>query len=1107
MTSVGSMPTAPTNPPPAPPAELRIAVAMRGGVSLAVWMGGACSEIVQFRDATPGDGTPYAKLLQILGYDKVTVDVISGTSAGGLNGALLALHLAYGMPFGNGIRDLWLRLGDLEQLTHSPAASQPDSLLLGDQAQGFYGRLRKACHELLDAVPPGVHPERGIRLVLTATRLHPRTVHVHQTQGAPLRASQARAYFRFQHRALNGSEPILTDFPAGAAHAVADRLAYAARTTSSFPGAFAPARIWVSDEDSPPSGRDFAGLSSETGTGDQGGATVELMDGGVLDNIPIAWAVRAIAGAPADRPVDRWLVYLQPVEPQREPTTPVPAKERRVTRLVRLLLATAGRRMDSESLLDDAEELHRALTTARRIRGLAAAGIPSYPAAVLKDPRRIEAYRRLVGLAEGARLAELIQDPTEVLGPDPMPLPGYRPQVTPDVLADLRDAATVSDLAVGNAVPEAIRTPFALARTVALLLDWVRAAEAYGQLPPATSASLRDQLYSARLAAELLVSMRDRMLLRDLDGATTAAQVVDLVRRITWRLAQTVGPDWRIPTPDGWPEWRDEVLRLCEHPLGDQPGWPDSGFTPFWDELTVLGLNIGSVLDPDVPGPPGFDLLRHAMTAATGTTPPTAAGPATPAGVGGVTPLAAAGYPATRLHGMRQALAAAELLLGPIRSDPFTEPSDLKFHAITASRENPVEKLIFGEPLDPAKREDQKLSGNQLSNFAAFLSARWRHTDWTWGRLDAVPSLVQLATADPARLNRYTGDELLSELRDFYLSGPSDQQPTLAARWAELDVRAATARERFTEVVLDRLQGGVLAEELPVLDRLNSRGADKDLPPTPDELTGLPRPNLAKADLIAKVGAETLRTLLRRGHARRTATRVGLVGWRAVQPAGSGIPARLARAAFGLAKPPVLLPVLAAIASPVGAVIAALGAWLLVAAVAGTWSGPVIAPVLAVGFGVVAGVAAWRVTGRLGWTVVVWAGVAAVLLLGGGVALAAGANGLWDSAVPRYTAILLGSLAVIAPFGWLRASRPAGWMLLVLMFVLLFAAGVGLAAVSEPGGTTLGQASGWLGGPFLGLVALYAVLSIPTVLLTWLFPAPAGAASSQPGSAPDQATR
>ena len=55
------------------------------------------------------------------GYDEVTIDVIAGASAGGLNGALLTSHLVCGMPFDNNIRDVWLRLGDLEPLTRAIA--------------------------------------------------------------------------------------------------------------------------------------------------------------------------------------------------------------------------------------------------------------------------------------------------------------------------------------------------------------------------------------------------------------------------------------------------------------------------------------------------------------------------------------------------------------------------------------------------------------------------------------------------------------------------------------------------------------------------------------------------------------------------------------------------------------------------------------------------------------------------------------------------------------------------------------------------------------------------------------------------------------------------
>jgi hypothetical protein len=931
---------------------------------------------------------------------------------------------------------------------------------------------------------------------------------VRQTLGEPLHASVAKAYFRFQHREVDGAEPIITDFRPGEARQVAELLAYAARTTSSFPGAFAPARIRVSPGEPDFKGPDFQQLSSETGSGDYGGATVELMDGGVLDNIPVAWAIRAIAGAPADRPVDRWLVYLQPVEPVRE-ATKVPPKERRVTRLIRLVLKTLSSRLDSESLLDDATELNAAATTARRVRGIAATGIPSEPDTVLDDERRRAAYRRLVGLAEGNRIARLADDPPGVLGPDPLPLPLDRPQVRPKVLDGLNDAAVVADLAAGADSGLGIRTPFGVARAVALLLDWVRAGEAAGQLLAQDSQVVRDQLFGARLAAELLVGVRDRMILPHLADAESAADVVELVRRATWRLSAAIPAGWRIPTAESWPAWRDLLFGILAQPLPAQvpDGWPELPYGPFWDELVNVGLTIGQSLDPGVPGPPGFDALRTAAGFARragggagdggrpGTDRPAqrSGSDQTAAGVGGG-PISLAARPPEQAARMRQALLSAELLLGPVRTDPFTEPTDVRFHAMTASRANPIEETIFGHRLEPSERADRKLSGNQLSNFAAFLSARWRHSDWTWGRLDAVPSLVELAAADKSRLERMSREELLEELRTLYLSGPPEQIEALATQWVKRGVTAENVREKFTEVVVERLQHGVLADELPVVEKLRSRGGDKDLPPAPADLADLPPADLGKASLIADVGRETLRHLLRRGHTRRTATRIGLVGWRAIQPAGSGLWANLARRAFGLVKPLLLLPVLASAAAPLGAMAAAFGAWLLVAAVAGTWSSPLIQPIFAAGFALSFGMAAWRLTSTKGWTIAVWAVLGALVpLVGGALLVGFGLNRLWDSDLLRYGAILLGAFAGIVPFGWLLASRTAGAWRLFWMFVLLLAAGLGGVALSALPGVAVGgfdSAGGWLSAPLRGLVTLYLVLTFPTMLLTWAFPRP-----------------
>ncbi|MFZ3493601.1 hypothetical protein ACODT5_10310 [Streptomyces sp. 5.8] len=237
--------------------ELRLALAMRGGVSLAVWMGGACCEVSKLREAAPsapgararrrtpacatpgtqaeprsrppgddggattGPGCPdvYRTLLDAGGYRTVDIDVLSGTSAGGLNGVLLACHLVYGMPFDHGVRDVWLHLGDLEDLLRRPALLDvPNALMRGDEV--FYGGLRAALEALVPPPDSAFRPASSLRLILTATRLRPRTDWVRPTLGEPLLVGRSNAYFHVRHRGG------LTDFPDGEARAQAlDRLA------------------------------------------------------------------------------------------------------------------------------------------------------------------------------------------------------------------------------------------------------------------------------------------------------------------------------------------------------------------------------------------------------------------------------------------------------------------------------------------------------------------------------------------------------------------------------------------------------------------------------------------------------------------------------------------------------------------------------------------------------------------------------------------------------------------------------------------------------------------------------------------------------------------
>ena len=147
--------------------DVRFAVTMSGGVSLAVWMGGVAREVNLLQQAsnarvnaaqgpepsgasaTDWDGRCrelYRKLLQVLDV-RVTVDVLSGTSAGGINAALLGLSSAAGVDLA-GLRDLWFTTGSMDTLLRDPGEKNPPSLMQGDKV--LFAGLEQGISSLYD---------------------------------------------------------------------------------------------------------------------------------------------------------------------------------------------------------------------------------------------------------------------------------------------------------------------------------------------------------------------------------------------------------------------------------------------------------------------------------------------------------------------------------------------------------------------------------------------------------------------------------------------------------------------------------------------------------------------------------------------------------------------------------------------------------------------------------------------------------------------------------------------------------------------------------------------------------------------------------------------
>ena len=242
--------------------EVRLALVIEGGLSLAVWMSGIVREInellratrVGAPDADLGDAHRlWAQLCRDLGVRPV-VDLVSGTSAGGLNGALLAASLASGNDLPD-LRQLWRDQADLRRdaLLHPVKPGEPlgplPSLLDG---RYFEGRLKDAFRQTLDGPTGG--QGRPVTLLTTATALGDQKVRWADSSGHDFDVADHRRVFVFRNDPTGlryhpnrdlAVDPttvgqLFTPAPRHDFRGAVDCLARATRATAGFPGAFAP---------------------------------------------------------------------------------------------------------------------------------------------------------------------------------------------------------------------------------------------------------------------------------------------------------------------------------------------------------------------------------------------------------------------------------------------------------------------------------------------------------------------------------------------------------------------------------------------------------------------------------------------------------------------------------------------------------------------------------------------------------------------------------------------------------------------------------------------------------------------------------------------------
>ncbi len=367
---------------------MRLGLVLYGGVSLAVYIYGVVVEIqrlLRARDERALGMPGYWDALELGGISKVDVDVIAGTSAGGINGILLARALASGADL-RLVKSLWLDRGDVDELLHRLDDADPASLLSSER---FEERLRDGFKTLAEA---GVEhgSVEALDLFVSATHLLGSRRLFADSLSGEIPTLTHRRVFQLKRRPGYGRDDLRSiaddDGRAipGSEREATERLVTLARATSAFPVAFEPVRIDPDDH--------------LLEAGDEKSAW--FADGGILNNKPFTEALETIFTRSADRPVRRWLFSVDPdpEQPkQRIPPGPKPGFDQ-------VVAGAAIGIPRYQSIAHDLAALERHNATVRRVSGLVidlerelvAPPADVAPADGRYEPLRIEAWARLI---------------------------------------------------------------------------------------------------------------------------------------------------------------------------------------------------------------------------------------------------------------------------------------------------------------------------------------------------------------------------------------------------------------------------------------------------------------------------------------------------------------------------------------------------------------------------------------------------------------------------------------------------------------------------------------------------------------------------------------
>ena len=742
---------------PGPRRQLRFALSMNGGVSLAVWIGGTVCEIDCLRR---GEGF-WAELLDACGYEsRALVDVMTGASAGGLNAVLYAQSIRAGIAYDADILRLWEETAGIADLI-KPARSalQEDRRAV---LRGVYFRQQllnclnnlEAAATTKEATSPAVAggSPPALAIFASATLATPNTVHYRDAPGAPVDEARSDAYFHVARRGsaergldgfvIEGEPDVLSN---------SEALASIGRATCSLPVLFEPI-LFTRD----------AIASRLIGAFTPDRPTAEVVDGGVVDNVPIARAIRAIASSPANTLTRRVLLYLHPDPSHR---TGVGAEPRTAIAVGRSVL---GKR--SETLREDIDLLreHNAAVARRDAVG---------HNLLTTFVRTGQVQAATPGVQSAIATACLIRTATDPSSELPWHAPAA-PRLTPllDGTLDLSHATLERTIGDSNAAESLVA--MRPRRVVAYLLRLVREVERSRADAGANHdvTTVKDRLYEILLLADLLHAYQLARFLGH--GGPPAPGPSAAAARLAASRRELAG----IPAPDGLAALTDVTWRSLAT----------------WD-LSIVGIaRDDGAAAGEPPTVALAELLMTEMRSVLDQLPPIEQAP----GHEAVTGSAAATATVTlgSLQSGKFSLDELDQLLLPLAAEPIASDQAIAFVRVAGNVVTPA-SLAF--EVRSGGDVGGRITGVQLRHLGAFFQRSWRRNDWWWGRLDSVPALLD------AVLDR----SAVATLRRTAASRPDDELSRLVLEAGSDDaaLRDTLLRRRQSQLLAGRLGGSAAA--------------------------------------------------------------------------------------------------------------------------------------------------------------------------------------------------------------------------------------------------------------------------------------------------------